>query len=91
MHRTLYMAAGKHGWKSLVAASNCNNSASRLYVTDQHTKTNFLVDIGADLCIYPRSRLRERQTQASYELLAANGTIYGCITLRLDLGLRREF
>jgi hypothetical protein len=32
---------GKQGWQSLVAASNCNKSASRLYVTDQHTKTSF--------------------------------------------------
>jgi hypothetical protein len=94
MHRALYMAAGKLGWRSLVAASNCNNSASRLYVKDQQTKTSFLVDTGVDLCVYPRSRLRERLTQTSYELFAANGTIvrtYGCITLRLDLCLRREF
>ena len=55
---------------------------------------SFLVDTGADLCVYHRSRLRERRTQTSYELFAANGTIvntYGCITQRLDLGLRREF
>jgi hypothetical protein len=55
---------------------------------------SFLVDTGADLCAYPRSRLQERRTQTCYELFAANGTTvptYGCITLRLDLGLRREF
>jgi len=40
MHRALYVAAGKHGRQSLAAAGNCNNSASRLYVTDQHTKLN---------------------------------------------------
>jgi len=42
----------------------------------------------------PRSRLRERRTQTSYEFLEANSIIvhtYGYITLRLDLGLRREF
>ena len=36
----------------------------------------------------------ENAGQTSYELFAANGTIvhtYGCITLRLDLGLQREF
>jgi hypothetical protein len=61
---------------------------------DQLTKVTFLVDTGADLCVYPRSRRRERRTQTSYELFAANGTtvcIYGCINLHLDLGLRRKF
>jgi hypothetical protein len=53
MHRTLYVAVGKHGWQSLVAASKCHNSASCLYVTDQHTKINFLEDAGADHCVYP--------------------------------------
>jgi len=94
MHRALCVAAGKRGKQSLVAASNCDNSASRLYVTDRLSKFTFLVDTGSDHCVYPRSRLRERRTRTSYELFAANGTIvhsYGCITLRLDLGLRREF
>ena len=77
-----------------MAASNCTNSASRLYVTDRLTKDRFLVDNGADHCVYPRFRLRERRTQFSYELFAANGTnvhTYGCINLRLDFGLRWEF
>ena len=88
------MTAEKEGRQSLVAASNCNNSTSRLYVTDRLTKLSFLVDTGANFCVYPRSRLRERQTQTSYKLFAANGTTvhtYGCITLRLDFGLRRVF
>ena len=75
MHHALYVAAGKHGRQSLVAASNCNNSASRLYVTDRLTKMSFLVDTGANLCIYLCSRLRECRTQTSYELFTANGTI----------------
>jgi hypothetical protein len=77
-----------------VAGSNCTDSASRLYVTDRLTKMRFLADTGADLCVYPCSRLRERRTRSSYELFAANGTTvhtYGCITLRLDFDLRREF
>ena len=86
------MTAGKRGRQSLVASSNCNASTSRLNVTDRLTKTSFSVDTGAD--VYPSSRLRERRTHSSYELFAANGTTvrtYGCITLRLDYGLRREF
>jgi hypothetical protein len=94
MHRALYVAAGNRGSRSLVAASNCDNSASRLYVTGWLSKLSFLVDTGSNLCISPRSRLREHRTQTSYELFAANSTIvhnYGCITVRLDLGLRQEF
>jgi len=91
MHRTLYVAAGKHGRQSLVAERNCS-PASRLYMTDQHTKISFLVDTIADLCVSPHSRLRERRTRTSYELFAANGTTvhtHGCKTLRLDFGLLR--
>ena len=74
MYRALYVAVGKRGKKSLVAASNCNNSTGRLYVTDRLSKTSFLFDNGADLCVYPRSRLREHRTHSSYVLFAANGT-----------------
>ena len=72
MYRVLYVAEGKGGKQSLVAASNCNNSTSRLYVTNRLTKTSFLVSTGAD--VYSRSRLRERRTHSSYGLFAANGT-----------------
>jgi hypothetical protein len=93
MQRALYVAAGKHGLQSLVAASKCNYSDSRLCVTDQLTKMSFLVDTNADLFVYPRSRLRERWTRTSY-VFPAHVTIvrtYGCISLHLDFGLRREF
>jgi len=55
---------------------------------------SFLVDTGGDLCVYRRSRLRERRAQSSYELFGTIGTTvhtYRCITLRLDFGLQREF
>ena len=77
MYSALYVAAGKRG-----------------NVTDQLSKTSFLFDTGADLYVYLRSRLRERRTHSSYGLFAANGATvrtYGCINLRLDFGLRREF
>ena len=69
MYRALYVAAGKRGKKSLVVASNCNNSTGRLYVTDRFSKTSFLFDTGANLCVYPRSCLRERRTHSSYGVL----------------------
>ena len=66
MFHVLYVAAGKRGKQSLVAASNCNNSTRRLYVKDRLNKTSFLVDTSADLCVYPLSRLRERRTHSSF-------------------------
>jgi hypothetical protein len=69
------VAAGKYEWQSLVAASNCNNSAIRLYVTDQHTKMSLLVNTGTDPCAYDHSCLRERRTQTNYEFFAVNGAI----------------
>jgi hypothetical protein len=92
MDSALYVAAGNRGQQSLMTAGNFNISASRLYVTDRLTKTSFLVDTDTDLCLYPRSRLRERRIRTSYEF-AANGSIantYGCIKLHLDLGLRGQ-
>ena len=72
MYRALYIAALKRRKQSVAAACSCNNSCSRIYVTDRLNKNSFLVDTGAD--VYPRSRLRERRTHSSYELFAANGT-----------------
>jgi hypothetical protein len=72
----LYVAAGKWGRQSLVAASNCNNS-NCLCVMDQYINMSFLVDTGTDLCIYPHSCLGERLTQTSYELFAESGASVG--------------
>ena len=79
-------------WQAVASGGKKCSPASRLYMTDQHTKISFLVDTIADLCVSPRSRLRERRTRTSYELFAANGTTvhtHGCKTLRLDFGLLR--
>ena len=73
MYRALYVAPGKRGKQSLVAASICHNSTGHLYVTDRLSKTNFMFDTGADLYVYSRVRLRERRTHSSYGLFAANG------------------
>ena len=69
-------------------------SAGRLFVTDQRSKTQFLVDTGSDLCVYPRSAIAKRVEKTSYQLCAANGTsinTYGFVNLNLNLGLRRDF
>ena len=61
---------------------------------DRHTKVRFLIDTGADLCVFPHLKLPKPRVKSNYELPAANGTTiatYGTITLSLDLGLRRQF
>lgn len=66
----------------------------RLFVTDFSSKTQFLVDTGSDLCVYPRTALQERRFKSGYQLYAANGSpiyTYGSAQLKLNLGLKREF
>ncbi|XP_015123372.1 uncharacterized protein LOC107045571 [Diachasma alloeum] len=54
----------------------------------------YLVDIGADLCIFPKSLAPGAKKRVYYTLIAANVSminIYSCITLSLNLSLRRDF
>lgn len=78
-----------------MATDDCHASPTgRLFVTDRVSKTQFLVDTGSDLCVFPRSVLRDRRARTNYELSAANDTkiaTYGYLHLNLDLGLRRTF
>ena len=77
-----------------MTASDPSPSSHRLLVTDFHSKTQFLVDTGADLCVLPRQMNRGPCEKSSYELSAANGTTiatYGAVLLTLNLGLRRDF
>lgn len=67
---------------------------SRLFVTDNKSKVQYLIDTGSDLCVLPRSFLRQFRKPTEYDLTAANGTIintYGTQNMHLDLGLRRDF
>lgn len=80
--------------QSLMATHDCFKPTGRLFITDRQTKIKFLVDTGSDVCVFPRSALREPRKKTDYELSAANGTVihtYGCIQLQLDLGLRRTY
>lgn len=75
-------------------ATNDCPSTGRLFVTDRRSRTQFLVDTGSDLCVYPRVALPGRRETMDYQLCAANGTpikTYGYINLNLNLGLRRDF
>jgi len=84
---------GKRIDSPLMAASGEPQASSRLYVIDIEAKQDFLVDTGADLCVYPWKYVRGPRTKSTYEL-AANGTTihtYGQQILTLNLGLRRPF
>lgn len=77
-----------------LAANVCPTKPGRLFVTDQVSKISFLVDTGSDLCVYPRTALREKRAKTDYQLFAANGTTiatYGWVHLQLNIGLRRAY
>lgn len=76
------------------AASTDGLANRRIYVQDTRSRKNFLIDTGADLCVYPRSWLTGKWEKCAYELFAVNGSTiatYGSVPLCLNLGLRREF
>ncbi|KAL1448593.1 hypothetical protein WDU94_009822 [Cyamophila willieti] len=67
-----------------------DNSQSR----NKTSKVKYLIDTGADLCVYPRSATSGRREKTDYVLSAANDTdihTYGTLSLTLNLGLRRDF
>ena len=66
-----------------MAASVLPSKSRRLLVMDKDTKVQFLVDTGADLCVYPRSQVCGRRKKADYDLYAANGLILVLLFLLL--------
>lgn len=68
-------------------------STRHLFVIDNNSKIQFLVDSGADLSVYPRTKVPGPLKRTKFDLAAANGTIiptYGSTALTLNLGLRRD-
>ena len=66
----------------------------RIFVSDRATKLSFLIDTDADLCVYPKNKVRGPLKKCSYEIFVANGTrinTYGTLAVDLDFGLRRQF
>jgi hypothetical protein len=95
MYLTLYMDAGKTAGQSLMAARDtCPVTSRRLFVRDKASGIRFLVDTGADICVFPRQLVPSRLRKSDYTFSAANGTpiaTYGTRTITLNLGLRRDF
>lgn len=91
--RTTLQFRGKRKGQSVMAADDCP-STGRLFVTDSRSKTVFLVDTGSDLCVFPRTMLKNRHVKTDLVLSAANGTVintYGFVNFILNLGLRRDY
>lgn len=92
MHKTMRLL-GKRPGQSVMAADDCRSSG-RLFVTDRRTRVRFLIDTESDLCVFPKSVLKERRNKTTFVLNAANGSsinTYGFINLVLNLGLRRDY
>ena len=65
---------------------------STLSVWDRQTGTQFLVDTGADICIFPASALVRRASSPTGSLMAANGSkidTWNHRTLTLNFGNKR--
>jgi len=78
----------------LMVAGTAAPTSRRLFTTDQHSKIKFLVDIGSNLCVFPRSRVHGQYQEVPYILSASNGSTirtFGVLPLSLNLGLRRNF
>ena len=89
------MDAGKPAGQSLMAAGDtCPATSRRLFVRDKASGIRFLIDTGADICVFPRTLIPGRLRKSDYMLSAANGTTiarYGARIMTLNLGLRRDF
>jgi hypothetical protein len=89
-----YNQRGKLARQTSTAVYVYTATTRRLFVTDRRSKQQFLVNTGSDLCVFPRMLIPQRKERVNFDFRAANGTTirtYGWLTLRLNLGLRRDF
>src|SRR5215469_6717935 len=91
MHFSLSMV--KRFRRPVVTTAGRLNPSRRLFIMDQSSKSQWLIDTGADVSVYPVSKMF-RRPKSDYLLYAANGSpisTYGTIPLRLDLKLKKTF
>jgi hypothetical protein len=75
MYLTLYMDAGKPAGQSLMAAGDtCPETSRRLFLREKPSGICFLIDTGADICVFLRKLVPGRLQKSDYLLSAANGT-----------------
>ncbi|XP_044573616.1 uncharacterized protein LOC123257745 [Drosophila ananassae] len=70
-----------------------HNTIARLAINDNYSKTQFLIDTGADISVMPPCRIAKTMLTPKL-LFAANGTkiqTYGEKRITLSLGLGRNF
>ncbi|KAF7264096.1 hypothetical protein GWI33_000648 [Rhynchophorus ferrugineus] len=88
---------GKPAGRSLMAASDGHHIMRRLFVKDRNSNQEFLVDTGADLCVFPRRLVNGHRKKTNYDLTAANGEFLVTNAKEVDnsvefvRNLRRQF
>ena len=82
------MEVGKREQPSLIATINDGLHTRRICITDKESNIAFLINTGADVCVYPRKCLSGYLNMCTYELYAANSTrivTYGTVSVDLNL------
>ena len=90
----MFVLVGKLDGPALMEASDPCPMSRRFFVIDKITKTQFLIDTRADLCVFLCNLIIGRRPKSTYTLSAANDstiTTYGVETFSLNFGLRRAF
>ena len=90
----MLMEVRKREQSSLIATINDDLRTRSIFSTDMDSKIAFLIDTGANVCVYPRKCLSGYLHECTYELYAANSTrigTYGTVVVDLNLSLRRSF
>jgi hypothetical protein len=76
------------------AAYVYTTATGRLFITNKSSKRRFLIDMGSDLCVFPRKLIPQRRSRVNYDLRAANCTAiptYGWLPLSLNLEFCWDF
>ncbi|XP_057324817.1 uncharacterized protein LOC130667321 [Microplitis mediator] len=93
-HRPRKVKKFDYCWYHSKFGENARACASGCKWQGNATGTEFLVDTGSDLSVFPRGSMKSQTTPIGCQLYAANGTIietYGLSLQTLNFGLRRDF
>lgn len=78
---------------SVGAVSDDYSQQNRLFIVDQNSKLNFLIDTDADVSVLPKQYVKNCKESVDFKLYAANGSIINTYGehLCLNFGLRRPY
>jgi hypothetical protein len=69
VYLSLNMDVGKPDGQLLMAADDtCPTTSRRLFMRDKASGIHFLVDTGADICVFPRTLVPGRLRKSDYVL-----------------------